>query len=80
MSAPRSESEEPALDTLILAAFRQAQREGANRAAEHLLCALEALVIDIGSPACASACLDEAYLDLAGVARGTARARHRGTM
>jgi len=68
MSAPRSEFEEAALDTLILAAFRRAQREGANGAAEHLLCALEALVLDTGSPACASACLDEAYLDLAGAA------------
>ncbi|KIU27249.1 hypothetical protein SR39_30320 [Methylobacterium radiotolerans] len=80
MSAPRSEFEEEALDTLILAAFRQALREKASGPAEHLLRALEALANDAGSPARASACLDDAYLSLAGVAQGDTRARHRNTM
>lgn len=76
MSTPTPEFEEDALGTLILAAFRRARREGATAPAEHLLRALEALANEAGGPVRASACLDDAYLSLAGVAQGNTPARY----
>ncbi|GAB6846134.1 hypothetical protein HNR00_003308 [Methylorubrum rhodinum] len=72
MSAPRSEFEEEALDTLILAAFRQAQREGHREVVEHLMRALEALA-EADDPRSAAACVAEAYLGFADE-QGTGRA------
>ncbi|WP_157080441.1 hypothetical protein [Methylobacterium variabile] len=43
MSSRPLEGQAEAIDALILAAFRQACRQGELGAAEHLLCALEAL-------------------------------------
>ncbi|WP_430914025.1 hypothetical protein [Methylobacterium sp. sgz302541] len=80
MSASPPEFEAEALDTLILAAFQRARREGATATAEHLLRALEALVDDAGSLARTSACLDDAYLSLARVAQGNTCARHRNSL
>lgn len=53
-----------ALDTLILAAFRQARREGRRDAAEHLMRAPEALA-GADDPSSASACVAEACLGFA---------------
>ena len=61
-----------ALDTLILAAFRQARREGRRDAAEHLMRALEALA-GAADPSSASACVAEACLGFADE-QGTGRA------
>lgn len=72
MSAPRSEFEEEALDTLILAAFRQARREGHREVVEHLMRALEALA-EAEDPRSAPACVTEAYLGFADE-QGTGRA------
>lgn len=80
MSSPTPDFDVGVLDTLILAAFRQARLEGATVAAEHLLRALEALAVDAGSTACASTCLDDAYLSLVEPARGVARSGRRNTM
>lgn len=71
-------SKRHALDVLILAAFRQARREGERDAAEHLLRALEALA-GADEPTSASAFVAAAYLSLADDAQGSvpARSPHR---
>ncbi|AWN42613.1 hypothetical protein DK389_21535 [Methylobacterium durans] len=70
-SRPRRDKAE-AIDALILAAFREACRQGELGAAEHLLCALEALAAGAEASTGASACLDKACLTLAEEALGTA--------
>ena len=74
MSSRRRGCGAQGLDILILAAFREARRGGELGAAEHLLCALEALAAGAGDQTSAPASLDKASLSLADDARGSAHA------
>ncbi|MBY0254497.1 hypothetical protein ACFQE0_20170 [Methylobacterium komagatae] len=70
--------EAQAIDALILAAFRQACRQGEPGVAEHLLCALEALAAGGEASTSASVSLDEACLSLRDEIGGAARTYSAG--